>query len=57
VDTTTRVVSRHLARFIPDAPRVIVQNMEGAIRVSGVRFDPEKFSYVGSPGAVNSVVY
>ena len=89
VDTTTRVVSRHLARFIPGAPRIIVQNMEGAagivasnylysrvaadgltigvpgrswfvegaIRVTGVRFDPEKFSYVGSPGAVNSVVY
>ena len=89
VDTTTRVVGRHLARFIPGAPRVIVQNMEGAaglvasnylysrvagdgltigvpgrswfvegaIRVAGVRFDPEKFSYIGSPGAVNSVVY
>ena len=89
VDTTTRVVGRHLARFIPGAPRVIVQNMEGAagivasnylyqrvaadgltigvpgrswfvegaIRVTGVRFDPEKFSYIGSPGAVNSVVF
>ena len=89
VDTTTRVVGRHLARFIPGAPRVIVQNMEGAagivasnylyqrvaadgltigvpgrswfvegaIRVAGVRFDATKFSYIGSPGAVNSVVY
>jgi hypothetical protein len=89
VDTTTRVVAKHLARFIPGAPRIIVQNMEGAagivasnylyqrvapdgltvgvpgrswfvegaIRVTGVRFDPEKLSYVGSPGAVNSVVY
>ncbi|HEY4266396.1 MAG TPA: tripartite tricarboxylate transporter substrate-binding protein, partial [Micropepsaceae bacterium] len=89
VDTTTRVVAKHLARFIPGAPRIIVQNMEGAagvvscnylyqrvaadgltigvpgrswfvegaIRVADVRFDAEKFSYVGSPGAVNSVVY
>jgi hypothetical protein len=89
VDTTTRVVAKHLARFIPGAPHIVVQNMEGAagvvacnylyrrvaadgltvgvpgrswfvegaIRVTGVRFDPEKFSYVGSPGAVNSVVY
>jgi ABC-type nitrate/sulfonate/bicarbonate transport system substrate-binding protein len=31
--------------------------VEGAIRVQGVRFDPTKFSYVGSPGAANSVVY
>ena len=89
MDTTSRVVARHFARFIPGAPRVIVQNMEGAagivasnylyqrvaadgltigvpgrswfvegaIRVTGVRFDPTRFSYIGSPGAVNSVVY
>jgi hypothetical protein len=89
VDTTSRVVARHLARFIPGAPRVLVQNMEGAagivssnylyqrvaadgltigvpgrswfvegaIRVTGVRFDATRFSYVGSPGAVNSVVF
>ena len=89
VDTTARVVARHLVRFIPGTPRVIVQNMEGAagilsanylyrrampdgltlgipgrswfvegaIQVTGVRFDPIKFTYVGSPGAVNSVVY
>jgi hypothetical protein len=30
VDTNTRVIARHLARFIPGAPRVLVQNMEGA---------------------------
>src|SRR5437870_88056 len=30
VDTTSRVIGRHLARFIPGTPRVIVQNMEGA---------------------------
>ena len=89
VDTTSRVVGRHLARFIPGTPRVLVQNMEGAagivasnylyqrvaadgltvgvpgrswfvegaIRVTGVRFDAARFSYIGSPGAVNSVVF
>ena len=89
VDTTSRVVASHLARFIPGAPRVIAQNMEGAagviasnylyqrvppdgltigvpgrswfiegaIKTPGVRFDPTKFGYIGSPGAVNSVVY
>ena len=89
VDTTSRVVARHLARFIPGEPRVIVQNMEGAagivasnylyqrvaadgltigvpgrswfvegaIRINGVRFDATRFSFIGSPGAVNSVVY
>ena len=89
VDTNTRVIARHLARFIPGAPRVLVQNMEGAagivasnylfqrvagdgltigvpgrswfvegaIKVTGVRFEAAKFSYIGSPGAVNSVVY
>lgn len=89
VDTTARVVARHVARFIPGRPRVVVQNMEGAagivsanylyqrapadgltiaipgrswfvegaIQVTGVRFDPTRFSYIGSPGAVNSVVY
>lgn len=89
VDTASRVIARHLARFIPGQPRTIPQNMEGAagiisanylyqrspsdgltigipgrswfvegaIKVQGVRFDPAKFSYVGSPGAANSVVY
>ena len=89
VDTTARVVGRHLARFIAGTPRTIVQNMEGAagivcanylysraaadgltiavpgrswfvegaVQVQGVRFDATKFSYIGSPGAVNSVVY
>src|SRR5437016_5978236 len=89
VDTASRVIARHLARFIPGQPRTIPQNMEGAagiisanylyqrsppdgltigvpgrswfvegaIKVQGVRFDPTKFSYVGSPGAANSVVY
>jgi len=30
VDTTARVVGRHLVRFIPGAPTLLVQNMEGA---------------------------
>jgi tripartite-type tricarboxylate transporter receptor subunit TctC len=30
VDTTARIVARHLARFIPGAPNIVVQNMEGA---------------------------
>jgi hypothetical protein len=30
VDTTARVVAKHLVRFIPGEPSVIVQNMEGA---------------------------
>jgi len=30
VDTASRVIARHLVRFIPGEPRVIVQNMEGA---------------------------
>ena len=89
VDTTSRVIARHLARFIPGQPRIVVQNMEGAagviaanylygrvaadgltlgvpgrswfvegaIKTPGVRFDPTKFAYIGSPGAVNSIMY
>jgi hypothetical protein len=30
VDTTARVVARHLVRFIPGEPSLVVQNMEGA---------------------------
>jgi len=30
VDTTARVVGQHLVRFIPGAPALLVQNMEGA---------------------------
>jgi ABC-type nitrate/sulfonate/bicarbonate transport system substrate-binding protein len=89
VDAASRVVARHLPRFIPGNPRTVVQNMEGAagivsanylysrapadgltiavpgrswfvegaVKVQGVRFDAAKFSYIGSPGAANSVVY
>jgi hypothetical protein len=89
VDTTARVVARHLARFIPGQPNVVVQNMEGAAGVvaanyldrrvaadgltlgvpgrswfmegilknPGILFDPTRFTYIGSPGAVTSSVY
>jgi len=30
VDTTARVVARHLVQFIPGEPSIVVQNMEGA---------------------------
>jgi Tripartite tricarboxylate transporter family receptor len=30
VDTTARVVARHLVRFIPGQPGLVIQNMEGA---------------------------
>src|SRR5262252_5075707 len=89
VDTTARVVARHLVRFIPGEPGVLVQNMEGAagvvavnhldrraapdgltlglpgrswfmeaiLRNPGISFDPTRFTYIGSPGAVSSSVY
>jgi tripartite-type tricarboxylate transporter receptor subunit TctC len=89
VDTTARLVARHLARFIPGQPGVVVQNMEGAagviaanyldrrvaadgltlavpgrswfvegiVKSPGVTFDPTKFTWVGSPGAVNSMMF
>jgi hypothetical protein len=89
VDTTARLVARHLARFIPGQPNVVVQNMEGAggviaanylerrvapdgltiatpgrswfvesvARSPNVAVDATKVSWIGSPGAVNSMVY
>ena len=88
VDSSARIVARHLPRFLSGSPSILVQNMEGAagiiaanyltrvvpdgltisipgrswfvegaIGTGGTRFDPTKFSYIGSPGAVNSVVY
>src|SRR5207244_5648130 len=30
VDATARAITRHLARFIPGQPNIVVQNMEGA---------------------------
>ncbi len=89
VDTTARTVARHLVRFIPGQPGLVVQNMEaaagliaathmsrrvapdgltlavpgrswfieGIVKSANVTFDPTVFSYIGSPGAVNSVMY
>jgi tripartite-type tricarboxylate transporter receptor subunit TctC len=89
VDTTARVVARHLVRFIPGGPSLVVQNMEGAagvvaanyldrrvaadgltlgmpgrswfmeglLKTPGITFDPARFTYIGSPGAVSSSIY
>ena len=89
VDTSARVVARHLVRFIPGQPGLVVQNMEGAaglvatnyldkrvvadgltiavpgrswfvegvLQGPGVQFDINKFSFIGSPGAVNSALF
>jgi hypothetical protein len=88
VDTQARTIARHLVRFIPGQPAVIVQNMEGAagalasnyinrappdgltvstpgrswfvegiVRGAAIGFDPTRFTYIGSAGGSNSVVY
>src|SRR5262245_32110996 len=89
VDTTARMVARHLVRFIPGAPALTIQNMEGAagviaanhlgrrvapdgltlavpgrswfvegiVKNPSVTYDPTQFAYIGSPGAVNSMVW
>src|SRR5438105_15947901 len=48
-------------RVAPDGLTIAIPGrswfVEGAIRVDGVRFDVNRFSYIGSPGAANSVVY
>ena len=88
VDTTARMVARHLVRFIPGQPGLVIQNMEGAagliaanhvsrrvapdgltlavpgrswfvegiVKNPGATYDSTQFAYVGSPGAVNSMV-
>jgi len=38
VDNTARVVARHLARFIPGEPGVVVQNMEGAAGIVAMNY-------------------
>ena len=38
VDNTARVVARHLARFIPGEPSVVVQNMEGAAGIVAMNY-------------------
>jgi tripartite-type tricarboxylate transporter receptor subunit TctC len=89
VDTTARLVGRHIVRLIPGQPSLVVQNMEGAggvvaanylnqrvaadgltiavpgrswfmegiIKSPGAVFDPTALSWIGSPGAVNSVLF
>jgi hypothetical protein len=89
VDTTARMVARHLVRFIPGQPALVIQNMEGAagivaanhlgrrvaadgltlavpgrswfvegiVKNPSVTYDPTHFGYIGSPGAVNSMVW
>ena len=48
-------------RAAPDGLTIAVPGrswfVEGVTSGIGVRFDPTKLSYVGSPGAVNSVIY
>src|SRR4051794_1273434 len=36
VDATARVITRHLGRFIPGQPNIVVQNMEGAAGIVSV---------------------
>jgi len=88
VDSQARIIARHLVRFIPGQPGIVVQNMEGAagavaanyinrvasdglvvstpgrswfvdgvIKGASIGFDPTKFTYIGSAGGSNSVLY
>jgi hypothetical protein len=56
------VAANHLySRVAPDGLTLAVPGrswfIEGVVKNPGIRFDPTKLSYVGSPGAVNSVFY
>ena len=42
VDTAGRVIARHLARFIPGNPSLVVQNMEGAAGLVSANFLDKK---------------
>jgi hypothetical protein len=89
VDATARAITRHLGKFIPGQPNIVVQNMEGAagiisvnhlerrvapdgltlavpgrswyieaiVKRPGIMFDPTKFTYIGSPGAVSAAAF
>ena len=37
-DIEGRIVARHLARFIPGSPTIVVQNMSGGGGVTGINF-------------------
>ena len=47
VDTTARLVARHLARFIPGQPSVVVQNMEGAAGVVAANYLDRRVAPMG----------
>lgn len=88
VDSQARTIARHLIRFIPGQPGILVQNLEGAagalaanylnraapdgltlatpgrswfvdgvIKGASIGFDPTRFTYIGSAGGSNSVLY
>ena len=56
------VAATHMSRrVVPDGLTLAVPGrswfIEGIINSAGVTFDPATFSYIGSPGAVSSVMY
>src|ERR1700724_3536036 len=44
-DLWARIISRHIGEYIPGHPTIVPVNTPGA----GIRFDPLKLSFVGSP--------
>src|SRR5215470_9008213 len=38
VDASARAITRHLGRFIPGQPNIVVQNMEGAAGIMAVNY-------------------
>ena len=56
------IAANHLySRVLPDGLTLAVPGrswfIEGVVKNPGIRFDPTKLTYIGSPGAVNSVFY
>ena len=56
------IAATHMTRrVVPDGLTLAVPGrswfIEGIVKSPGVTFDPTTFSYIGSPGAVNSVMY
>jgi hypothetical protein len=52
IDTSGRVIARHIARFIPGTPSVLVQNMEGASGVLAANYLDRKVAPDGLTIAV-----
>ena len=52
VDNTARVVGRHLARFIPGAPGLVVQNMEGAAGLVAMNYVDKRVAADGLTVAI-----